>query len=153
MTTPRPRRSSHQPQPLSPADRTAPLEVACELSRRTPALALLALSTGGFGIGLTEFIIAGLLTEVGSDLYVSISAAGHFVGAYALAVVPGALIITPMLMRRTPKLALVILLAPSSSGASCPPGHRTTRSCWPAALPPHSRMVATSASAPCLPLP
>ncbi|WP_226998069.1 MFS transporter [Dermabacter jinjuensis] len=110
MTTPRPRRSSHQPQPLPQADRTMPVEVARELPRRTPALALLALSTGGFGIGLTEFIIAGLLTEVGSDLHVSISAAGHLVGAYALAVAPGALIITPMLMRRTPKLGLVILL-------------------------------------------
>lgn len=74
-------------------------------------LALLALSIGGFGIGLTEFVIAGLLTEVAGDLNVTISEAGHLVGAYALAVVPGALIITPFLMKRTPKYALVLLLA------------------------------------------
>lgn len=74
-------------------------------------LALLALSIGGFGIGLTEFVIAGLLTEVATDLSVTIPAAGHLVGAYALAVVPGALILTPFLMRRPPKVALVALLA------------------------------------------
>ncbi|MEV0595692.1 MFS transporter [Nonomuraea cavernae] len=73
--------------------------------------ALLALSLGGFGIGLTEFVIAGLLTEVSTDLGVTISEAGHLVGAYALAVVPGALVLTPLLMRRPPKYALVLLLA------------------------------------------
>ncbi|WP_114854551.1 MFS transporter [Brachybacterium sp. YJGR34] len=78
--------------------------------RRRTALALLALSVGGFGIGLTEFVIAGLLTEVATDLGVSITAAGHLVGAYALAVVPGALVITPFLMKRPPKHALVLLM-------------------------------------------
>lgn len=71
-------------------------------SRRKAGLALLALSLGGLGVGLTE---------VASDLEVTITAAGHLVGAYALAVVPGALVITPVLMRRPPKHALVPLLA------------------------------------------
>ena len=73
-------------------------------------LALVALSLGGFGIGLTEFVIAGLLTEVAGDLGVSITAAGRLVGAYALAVVPGALLITPFLMKKPPKQALIMLL-------------------------------------------
>lgn len=77
---------------------------------RTAGAALVALSLGGFGIGLTEFVIAGLLTEVAGSLDVTISQAGHLVGAYALAVVPGALLITPLLMRRTPKYALALLL-------------------------------------------
>ncbi|MDN5727705.1 MAG: MFS transporter [Propionibacteriales bacterium] len=81
------------------------------MPRRNAALALFALSVGGFGIGLTEFVIAGLLTEVATDLGVTISQAGHLVGVYALAVVPGALIITPFLMRRPPKYALAVLLA------------------------------------------
>ena len=81
------------------------------VTRRNAALALFALSVGGFGIGLTEFVIAGLLTEVATDLGVTISQAGHLVGAYALAVVPGALLITPFLMRRPPKYALAVLLA------------------------------------------
>lgn len=88
--------------------------VACDaaggVSRRSAVWALFALSVGGFGIGLTEFVIAGLLTEVASDLDVSITATGHLVGGYALAVVPGALIITPFLMRRPPKHALAVLL-------------------------------------------
>nr|WP_323985373.1 MFS transporter [Prauserella sediminis] len=66
---------------------------------------------GGFGIGLTEFVIAGLLTEVATDLDVTVSQAGHLVGGYALAVVPGAVVITPLLMRRPPKYALVLLVA------------------------------------------
>jgi len=76
----------------------------------TATVSLLALSLGGFGIGLTEFVIAGLLTEVAGSLEVAISQAGHLVGAYALAVVPGALLITPLLMRRTPKYGLALLL-------------------------------------------
>ncbi|MDO5084549.1 MAG: MFS transporter [Arachnia propionica] len=78
--------------------------------RRPVGPALTALSVGGFGIGLTEFVIAGLLTEVGSDLGVSLPAAGQLVGAYALTVAPGALVLTPLLMRYPPKWALVVLL-------------------------------------------
>ncbi|MFG1942490.1 MFS transporter [Nonomuraea sp. NPDC048826] len=78
---------------------------------RRRAAALAALSLGGFGIGLTEFVIAGLLSEVAGGLGVTITTAGHLVGVYALAVVPGAIVITPFLMRRSPKDALVLLLA------------------------------------------
>lgn len=87
-----------------------PVSETAAFSRRTAVLALFALSLGGFGIGLTEFVIAGLLTEVSGDLGVSISQAGHLVGGYALAVVPGALALTPLLMRRPPKVALAVLL-------------------------------------------
>jgi DHA1 family inner membrane transport protein len=96
---------------IEPPTTTGQVEAPPAVSAGKAQLALLALSIGGFGIGLTEFIIAGLLTEVATDLDVSITAAGHLVGAYALAVVPGALIITPFLMRRPPKYALVVLLA------------------------------------------
>ena len=34
-------------------------------------LALLALAIGGFGIGLTEFVIMGLLPEVAADFAVT----------------------------------------------------------------------------------
>lgn len=80
------------------------------MARRKVAAGLIALSLGGFGIGLTEFIIAGLLTPVASDLNVTITVAGHLVSVYALAVVPGALAITPLLMRRIPKYSLALLL-------------------------------------------
>ncbi|GAB3623722.1 MFS transporter [Mariniluteicoccus endophyticus] len=93
---------------VHPATDTA--STAATVPQRGARLALFALSVGGFGIGLTEFIIAGLLTEVAGDLGVTISQAGHLVGVYALAVVPGALVITPLLMRRPPKYALTVLL-------------------------------------------
>jgi len=56
--------------------------------------ALIALALGGFGIGMTEFVIMGILPDVAGDLGVSIPKAGHFIAAYALGVVVGAPILT-----------------------------------------------------------
>ena len=52
--------------------------------------ALYALMVGAFGIGVTEFVIMGLLLEVSTDLGVSLSAAGLLISGYALGVVAGA---------------------------------------------------------------
>jgi len=52
--------------------------------------ALLSLAIGGFGIGLTEFVIMGILPDVATAFNVSIPIAGHFISAYALGVVVGA---------------------------------------------------------------
>lgn len=56
--------------------------------------ALLALAIGGFGIGMTEFVIMGILPEVAQSLDISIPKAGHFISAYALGVVVGAPLLT-----------------------------------------------------------
>ena len=56
--------------------------------------ALLALAIGGFGIGMTEFVIMGILPEVAGALDISIPEAGHFISAYALGVVVGAPLLT-----------------------------------------------------------
>ncbi|GAA4325560.1 MFS transporter AraJ [Pontixanthobacter gangjinensis] len=56
--------------------------------------ALLALAIGGFGIGMTEFVIMGILPEVSEALNISIPRAGHFISAYALGVVVGAPLLT-----------------------------------------------------------
>lgn len=56
--------------------------------------ALIALAIGGFGIGMTEFVIMGILPDVASALDISIPQAGHFISAYALGVVIGAPILT-----------------------------------------------------------
>lgn len=53
-------------------------------------LALLALAVAAFGIGTTEFVIMGLLTDVAKDLNVSIPHAGLLITGYALGVVFGA---------------------------------------------------------------
>ncbi len=57
-------------------------------------LALYALAAGAFGIGVTEFVIMGLLLEVSRDLGVSVAAAGMLISGYALGVVVGAPILT-----------------------------------------------------------
>ncbi|MDT0688392.1 MFS transporter [Salegentibacter sp. F188] len=56
--------------------------------------ALLALAIGGFGIGMTEFVIMGILPDVAEALNITIPQAGHFISAYALGVVVGAPLLT-----------------------------------------------------------
>ena len=55
---------------------------------------LIALAIGGFGIGLTEFVIMGILPDVAKALQISIPEAGHFISAYAIGVVVGAPLLT-----------------------------------------------------------
>ncbi|WP_159023507.1 MFS transporter [Formosa sp. L2A11] len=56
--------------------------------------ALLSLAIGGFGIGLTEFVIMGILPEIATAFEITIPQAGHFISAYALGVFVGAPILT-----------------------------------------------------------
>ncbi|MDI6023362.1 MFS transporter [Leucobacter sp. UT-8R-CII-1-4] len=75
-------------------------------------LGLIALALGAFGIGLTEFVIMGLLPEVAIDLGVSEAAAGWLISGYALGVVVGALALTAAttkLPRKPVLLGLVLL--------------------------------------------
>lgn len=71
---------------------------------------LIALALGGFGIGLTEFVIAGLLPEVAADFHVDEAAAGWLISGYALAVVVGALGLTAAATRVPRKAALLGLM-------------------------------------------
>lgn len=73
-------------------------------------LALYALTVGAFGIGVTEFVIMGLLIDVGADLGVSIAAAGLLISGYALGVVFGAPILTALSSRWPRKTVLIALM-------------------------------------------
>ncbi|GIL37283.1 MFS transporter [Phycicoccus sp. DTK01] len=73
-------------------------------------LALLALAAGGFGIGLTEFVIAGLLPEVAADFAVSEAAAGWLISGYALSVAVGGVFLTMATARMSPKRVLLGLM-------------------------------------------
>ena len=73
-------------------------------------LGLIALAIGAFGIGLTEFVIMGLLPDVASDFGVSEAAAGWLISGYALSVVAGALGLTAATVRWPRKPVLVGLL-------------------------------------------
>ncbi|WP_416798216.1 MFS transporter [Ciceribacter azotifigens] len=74
-------------------------------------LALYALTAGAFGIGVTEFVIMGLLLEVSADFGVSIAAAGLLISGYALGVVVGAPVLTVLTARWPRKTVLVALMA------------------------------------------
>ena len=53
------------------------------------SLALFALFTAAFAIGSSEFVIAGILPAVSTDLSISIPTAGLLVSLYALGVAVG----------------------------------------------------------------
>ncbi|MCX5234541.1 MFS transporter [Streptomyces prunicolor] len=72
---------------------------------------MLALALGGFGIGLTEFVIAGLLPQVSHGLNVSTAAAGWLISGYALTVAVGATAVTAATASLPQKPVLVGLLA------------------------------------------
>ncbi|WP_374373983.1 MFS transporter [Dongia sp.] len=73
--------------------------------------ALYALAAGAFGIGTTEFVIMGLLLEVGNDLGVTIAAAGLLITGYALGVVVGAPLLTVLTGTWPRKKVLLGLMA------------------------------------------
>lgn len=72
-------------------------------------LALYALAAGAFGIGTSEFVIMGLLLEVGKDLNVGLFSSGMLITGYALGVVVGAPILS-LLGTKFPKKNMLLLL-------------------------------------------
>lgn len=73
-------------------------------------VALYALTTGAFGIGVTEFVIMGLLLEVSRELNVTIAAAGLLISGYALGVTIGAPVLTAFTARWPRKQVLIGLM-------------------------------------------
>ncbi|KNC08441.1 MFS transporter [Klebsiella sp. RIT-PI-d] len=73
-------------------------------------VALFALAVGAFGIGLTEFVIAGILPQIAEEFGVSIPKAGMMATSYALGVFIGAPLLT-ILGARVPRKAMLIALA------------------------------------------
>lgn len=72
-------------------------------------IALFALAIGAFGIGLTEFVIAGILPQIAADLNVTIPSAGTMATAYALGVFVGAPLMTVLGSRIPQKTVLMVL--------------------------------------------
>lgn len=72
-------------------------------------LSLLPLALGGLTIGITEFVMMGLLPDIAADLGVSITQAGYLISAYALGVVIGAPLLVVLGRNFPPKKMLVLL--------------------------------------------
>jgi len=92
-----------------PLDSNSLTRATAVSSQRHATLALYALTVGAFAIGMTEFIIMGLLPEVAADLNVSIPMAGLLITGYALGVAFGAPFIT-IATHKMPRKALMLLL-------------------------------------------
>lgn len=71
---------------------------------------LLPLTLGGLGIGITEFVMMGLLPDIATDLKVSIPQAGYLISAYALGVVIGAPLLVGIAGKYPPKKILIALM-------------------------------------------
>jgi DHA1 family arabinose polymer transporter-like MFS transporter len=71
---------------------------------------ILALTFGGLGIGITEFVMMGLLPDIATDLSISIPQAGHLISAYALGVVIGAPLLVAIAGSFPPKKILMVLM-------------------------------------------
>lgn len=72
-------------------------------------LSLLPLALGGLTIGITEFVVMGLLPDIAKDINVTIPEAGHLIAAYAIGVVVGAPLLVIAGRNMPPKKMLTIL--------------------------------------------
>lgn len=91
-------------------------------------LALYALTAGAFSIGVTEFVIMGLLIDVGKDLGVSIPAAGLLISGYAVGVVLGAPLLgiaTAGLPKKPLLLALMVVFTFGNAACALAPDYWT----------------------------
>lgn len=89
-------------------------------------LAVYALTIGAFGIGVTEFVLMGLLVEVGESLAVSISTAGLLISGYALGVAVGAPVLTIVLAgwsRKNVLLALMVIFTIGNAACALAPNY------------------------------
>ena len=89
-------------------------------------IAVYALTAGAFGIGVTEFVIMGLLLQVSADLGVSIATAGLLVSGYALGVFVGAPVLTIAsrnLPRKTVLIALMVIFTLGNLACALAPNY------------------------------
>lgn len=73
-------------------------------------LSLLPLTIGAFGIGMTEFVMMGILPDLSEAFSVSIPVAGYLIAAYAVGVVVGAPLLVGMLGSQPPKRLLIFFM-------------------------------------------
>lgn len=91
MTSPPlPVRTGSQPEPSHPAHPQPDRQAASAAGNETyMPLGLYTLALAGFGIGIVEFVIVGLLPDIAADYAVTEATAGFLVSGYAIAVAIG----------------------------------------------------------------
>lgn len=71
---------------------------------------LFSLAIGGFAIGLTEFVIMGMLPDVANDIGIGIPKAGSLISLYALGVVVGAPLLAGGTSRFKPNKVIISMM-------------------------------------------
>ena len=77
------------------------------IKRMRKSICLLPLALGTLGLGLTEYVMMGILPDTANSMHVSIPAAGNFISFYALGVVFGAIML--VIIARTKPLKTILL--------------------------------------------
>lgn len=72
---------------------------------------ILALSSGSFAIGTTEFLAMSVVPNFAADLRLSLPQAAHAISAYALGVTVGAPVLTAAAARYSKRQTVILLLA------------------------------------------
>src|SRR5699024_5711801 len=66
---------------------------------------------GAFAVGMTEYVVTGLLTQFAADLDVAVSTTGLLLSVYALSVALFGPVIRLLTLKFPPKLLLLILIS------------------------------------------
>lgn len=74
-------------------------------------IAIWMLAIGAFAIGMTEFVIMGLLPNIARDFHVTVSQAGQLITGYALGVAIGGPILVMITIKLNRKYLLMLLMA------------------------------------------
>lgn len=74
------------------------------------SIAIWMLAIGAFAIGMTEFVIMGLLPNIARDFDVTVSQAGQLITGYALGVAIGGPIIVMLTIKWNRKYLLIVLM-------------------------------------------
>ncbi|MFF7139563.1 MULTISPECIES: MFS transporter [unclassified Streptomyces] len=100
--------------PLRGGTLHAPADLPVGDRERPPArlpLVVYVLALGTFLMGTTEFVVAGLLPEIATDVQVSVSRAGLLITVFAVGMVVGAPLMAMLTLRLPRRWTLVLALA------------------------------------------
>lgn len=91
--------------------------ISCNHADSSPKRgALFALGLGAFGIGLTEFVIMGLLPQVAADLGTNLPIAGLLISGYALGVTFGGPLLAILAGKLSHRAVLMLLMVIFTAG-------------------------------------
>ncbi|MBD5218653.1 MAG: MFS transporter [Bacteroidales bacterium] len=99
---------------------------------------LLALAIGTFALGIAEFSMMGILSDVAQELDISVVTAGHFISAYSVGVAVGApalIFLRKMPLRRLLLLLAAVIAAGNTAAALSPGYHALLLSRFVSGLP------------------